>query len=164
MQPPAPLIQRALTTQEITDLNRQYSPPNGTNDVRNVYIQSNAAPWGVPIVDRDCPYAAQGALGEYLLLEFCAIYNSYGQVVDWKTFYDLERNPYQVRPPLAALLGCVFVRSTNTQNRSSGKPPLPMMPFPTAARITQSASAISKSASFWTKFSPTAPMAAPVSR
>ena len=52
-------------------------------------MRADDAPYGVPFVSRDCPFAARGNNGEYLLLEDCVqSTDEYGRVTEWVTFFD----------------------------------------------------------------------------
>ena len=88
------MCQRHPTTHQRPQINYQYSPQNGSNDVQYKGVMPNSAPWG--IIVQVCPFAVRGPLGQYLLLPQCVeSTDQFGRVAEWKTFYDAAGNPFQ---------------------------------------------------------------------
>jgi hypothetical protein len=98
MKPPAPLIGKYMTTDDILAYNRHLNPRSSPLDIRNILIRADAAPYGIPLLSRDCPFAVRGRLGEYLLLEDCiASQDSNGNVLAWTVFHDLNDQAYTIQ-------------------------------------------------------------------
>lgn len=104
--PSALLRKRNIGFAEYLSLNRLGLQRSNANDVRDIYIRSDFAPYGVAITRvaqtgslrflTTCPYARKGPSGQYLQLEDDVEERntSTGDVIKWRSYYDydLRRN------------------------------------------------------------------------
>jgi hypothetical protein len=99
MQPGASLIGRAVSKAEVVAMNNQLFPVNNSNglyDVRDLFVRPTFSQAWVPFLNRDCPPAVRGPLGQYLLRKDCVeTENEFGQAVTWRTFYTLNGSAMQ---------------------------------------------------------------------
>lgn len=112
IKPPFSLVQtakRGYSTAEILVLNRRGRIKTSALDVRNEYIQSDHAPFGIAIlryylegartVYTTCPFLVRDRMGIARTLEECVVSRSLVypyEVTEWRTFYDPDGNPYQI--------------------------------------------------------------------
>jgi hypothetical protein len=94
--------EKNLNTLKLLELNRLGMKRLNSLDVSNLYIRSEAAPYGVPIIVKrktksnveiysNCPYAHKGPNGQYLTLEDdVETRGKTGLVTKWRDYYDYE--------------------------------------------------------------------------
>ena len=93
-QPPMSTLFVNFSNPQLAALNRRNLPRNGSSDVQMLYLQADAAPFGVPL--KDCPFLVTGPNGEPLTLQQCVLtQNSYGQVLEWTTFVGPDNATHQ---------------------------------------------------------------------